>query len=186
MKRWRLGKRVIDIITSILLLVLTSGVIMVIMLINTLTLKNPFFTQRRIGKGGNEFTLLKLRSMGPDGQINRFNSIIRAIGLDELPQLLNVLQGKMSIVGPRPMPSAYLEYLTVSELKRHDVKPGITGLAQINGRNHLSWDEKFTFDLEYVSRYSFIVDAQIIIKTIFVVLNTNIVAPSLIQERRAC
>lgn len=178
-------KRIIDVVASILLLVLTSGVLMMILLINTMTLKNPFFTQRRIGKGGNEFALLKIRTMGPDGQINRFNSIIRTIGLDELPQLLNVLQGKMSIVGPRPLPTIYLEHLTPSELRRHEVKPGITGLAQVNGRNHLSWTEKFKFDLEYVNKCSFIMDAQIIIKTVFVVLNTNIASPSLIKERRS-
>ena len=103
----------------------------------------------------------------PDGaRLTRFGRFLRSTSLDELPELWNVLKGDMSLVGPRPLLTVYLELYTPAQRRRHDVRPGITGLAQINGRNALTWDEKFAFDLEYVRSHSFRTDAGILLRTV--------------------
>ena len=138
---------------------------------------NPFFTQLRPGKDEKIFRLIKFRTMTcekdaegnllPDAQrLNGYGKLLRSTSLDELPELFNILLGQMSIVGPRPLLVEYLPWYTVEEKRRHDARPGLTGLAQVNGRNNLTWEEKFHFDLEYVDHLTLRMDIDIIAKTI--------------------
>ena len=138
---------------------------------------NPFFTQDRPGKDEKVFKLIKFRSMSnkkdkdgnllPDKErITKYGEFIRAVSIDELPELINVLKGDMALVGPRPLLVEYLPYYTEKERHRHDVRPGITGLAQINGRNYITWEETFEYDVEYVNNITFLNDLKILIGTI--------------------
>lgn len=139
------------------------------------------FIQKRVGKDNKIFNLYKLRSMRNPNLINgvqlsynermlKIGKIIRKLSLDELPQLINILKGDMSFIGPRPLIVEYLPYYNKNELRRHSVKPGISGWAQVNGRNYLSWEERFALDLEYVENCSFIFDVKIVFMTIQKVL----------------
>ena len=139
------------------------------------------FFQKRIGLSGREFKIIKFRTMTnekdklgellPDfKRITRIGKLIRKSSLDELPSLINVLIGNMSIVGPRPFIVKYKNLYSKEQNQRHDVKPGITGLAQINGRNNLSWEDKFEWDITYVKNQSFILDIKILLKTFVIVL----------------
>lgn len=133
---------------------------------------NPFFLQKRPGKAGKIFSIIKFKTMNsktdengillPDYKRLTFvGKIVRKTSLDELPQLINVVKGDMSLVGPRPLLPEYLSLYSAEQMKRHDVKPGITGWAQVNGRNALSWEEKFKYDVEYVEKISPALDAKI-------------------------
>ena len=139
------------------------------------------FTQQRPGHKGETFKILKFRTMtnerGPDGhllpneqRVTRLGKLLRQTSLDELPELLNVLKGDMSLVGPRPLLIQYLEHYSPEQARRHDVKPGLTGWAQINGRNVISWEQKFTHDVWYVDHLSPLLDLRIIAKTVIKVL----------------
>ena len=133
------------------------------------------FAQERAGLGGRPFRFLKFRSMrsgeGTDAErTTRLGRILRSTSLDELPQLLHVLSGRMSLVGPRPLPTRYLPRYSKFEARRHEVRPGITGWAQVNGRNALDWDEKFRYDVDYVDGMSFWLDAKILSLTVAQVL----------------
>ncbi|MBQ7235345.1 MAG: sugar transferase [Kiritimatiellae bacterium] len=128
------------------------------------------FTQERAGLGGRVFRMMKFRTMrdgdAPDVErITRLGRILRATSLDELPQLFHVLSGRMSLVGPRPLPARYLPRYSPRQARRHEVRPGITGWAQVNGRNALSWDEKFRLDVWYVDNRSFALDVKILFMT---------------------
>ncbi len=129
-----------------------------------------FFLQERAGLGGRPFRVLKFRTMepSPDGapRATPLGRWLRRLSLDEIPQLLNVLKGDMSLVGPRPLPVAYLPRYSAEQARRHDVRPGLTGWAQVHGRNALTWEEKFAYDLEYVERHGFWMDAKILLMTI--------------------
>ncbi len=130
------------------------------------------FRQERAGLGGRPFTMLKLRTMregaGSDAErMTRLGSFLRATSLDELPQLFHVLTGKMAVVGPRPLPTKYLPRYSPEQARRHEVRPGITGWAQVNGRNALSWEEKFRLDVWYVDNRSLWLDARILFMTVF-------------------
>jgi len=130
------------------------------------------FRQERAGKGGVPFTMLKFRTMrsgeGSDAaRLTRLGRFLRATSLDELPQLLHVLSGKMALVGPRPLPTAYLPRYSPEQARRHEVRPGITGWAQVNGRNALSWEEKFRLDVWYVDHRSLLLDAKLLFLTVF-------------------
>lgn len=130
------------------------------------------FFQERAGRGGRVFRIVKFRTMrigeGPDdARITGLGRFLRKTGLDELPQLFNVLRGDMSIVGPRPLLPEYLPRYTPEQARRHDVAPGITGLAQVNGRNATTWEERFAYDCEYVRRQSLWLDAAIVAKTLW-------------------
>ena len=130
------------------------------------------FKQERAGKGGCVFTMLKFRTMrcgdGTDAErLTRLGRFLRATSLDELPQLLHVLSGKMALVGPRPLPSRYLPRYSPEQARRHEVRPGITGWAQVNGRNALSWEEKFRLDVWYVDNRSLLLDLKILFLTVF-------------------
>ncbi|HUH46944.1 MAG TPA: sugar transferase [Arenibacter sp.] len=170
-------KRIGDILASFMALVLFSPFI--IILTALLFIANngkPFFLQKRPGKDGKIFTIIKFKTMNdrkdengellPDYQrITRIGSFVRNASLDEILQLFNVLKGDMSIVGPRPLLIAYLPLYNQEQAKRHLVKPGITGWAQVNGRNAISWEQKFEYDVWYVNHISFTIDLKIIFKT---------------------
>lgn len=175
-------KRFLDIVLSSCSLVILSPVFIILIIAGTFFMRgNPFFVQERPGKNEKIFKLIKFRTMDnrcdkngnllPDAvRLNKYGKILRSTSLDELPELINILRGDMSLVGPRPLAVQYLPYYNEEERKRHDVLPGLTGLAQINGRNAANWPERFAYDLEYVNTISFINDCKIIIGTIGKVL----------------
>ena len=171
-------KRTIDITGALIGLTCLSPIIAVTAAAIWITMGRPvFFRQQRPGLAGRPFTMIKFRTMAnaydasgtplPDGQrLTRTGRILRATSLDELPELWNVLIGDMSLVGPRPLLTAYLERYSPEQARRHDVKPGVTGWAQINGRNAISWDEKFALDLWYVNHHSTWLDLRILFATV--------------------
>ncbi|WP_445381936.1 sugar transferase [Robiginitalea sp. IMCC43444] len=177
-----LVKGVFDKLLSFILLLLFSPILVtltfILLVVNS---GNPFFLQKRPGKDGKPFKIIKFKTMrdlksnkqydvhNPD-RITKVGAIIRKFSLDETLQLINVLKGDMSIVGPRPLLIEYLPLYNEEQSKRHKVLPGITGWAQVNGRNAISWDEKFQLDVWYVEHISFILDLKIMIKTILKVL----------------
>lgn len=170
-------KRLFDIVFSFLALVILSPVLLVVAILVRVKLGSPvIFKQERPGKNEKIFKLYKFRTMTdkrdkngkllPDEKrLTKFGRRLRSTSLDELPELFNILKGDMSFVGPRPLAVQYLPYYTKKEHHRHDVRPGLTGLAQINGRNNLTWEEKFSYDLKYVDGITFIRDVGIILKT---------------------
>lgn len=171
-------KRLLDILLSGLAIVILSPLLIILVIAGAIAMKgNPFFVYPRAGKNEKVFKLTKFRSMDnrkdgdgnylPDEiRLNKYGRILRSTSLDELPELLNIFIGDMSIVGPRPLTYKYLDYYTEEERHRHDVRPGLTGLAQVNGRNAISWDKRFEYDIEYVRNITFIGDVRIILKTI--------------------
>lgn len=185
-------KRLIDLTLSLIALIVLFPLLLVLAVIGTIAMKgNPFFVQLRPGKkrkDGNEkiFRLIKFRTMSnakdkygnllPDEvRLNKYGRFLRSSSLDELPELLNIVVGDLAICGPRPLAIQYLPYFTNEERERHSVRTGLTGLAQVNGRNGLSWEEKFGYDLEYIKKITFINDVKIICKTIrTVVVRENI------------
>ena len=174
----RYVKRLLDIVLSLVALVILSPVMLVVAGLVRVKLGKPIvFKQQRPGKNEKIFNMYKFRSMtdekDSDGKLlpdevrlTAFGKKLRSTSLDELPELVNILKGDMSIVGPRPLLVEYLPYYTEEEHHRHDVRPGLTGLAQIKGRNVMSWEERFATDLFYIKTISFINDTLIIFKTI--------------------
>jgi len=171
----RLLKRPLDFILSVALLLLLSWLFLLVLLLYALTLEWPvFFVQKRIGRNEQSFNLYKFRTLKPEGFIERefwLGRFLRFTSLDELPQLLNVIRGEMSLIGPRPLPVKYLPRFSEQQRKRHTVRPGITGWAQVNGRNSITWHEKFSYDLEYVERCSLFFDCWIMIRTVLILLS---------------
>lgn len=181
-------KRVIDFTLSLFALIVLSPVLLILVIVGAIAMKgNPFFTQLRPGKidkkTGQEkiFRLIKFRTMTnakdkegnllpDDKRLIKYGRILRSTSLDELPELLNILKGDMSIVGPRPLLVRYLERYSPEQRRRHEVRPGFTGLAQINGRNAISWEEKFKLDVQYVDHITFVGDLKIIFGTVKTVL----------------
>ena len=171
-------KRPLDLALTIPALVLLSPLIAIVALLVRARLGSPvIFRQERPGLGGRLFTLYKFRTMRsatddggrllPDAErLTTLGAALRAASLDELPELINVLRGDMSLVGPRPLLVEYLPLYSAEQRRRHDVRPGITGLAQVNGRNALGWREKFALDVEYVDRLSFRLDVRILLRTL--------------------
>lgn len=171
-------KRALDIIISLLALIILSPLLILISILVRIKLGSPvFFRQLRPGKNEKIFGILKFRSMtdkrdengnllSDEMRITKFGQFLRSTSIDELPELLNILKGDMSMVGPRPLLVQYLELYTEEQKHRHDVKPGLTGLAQINGRNGLTWDEKFKYDIKYVNNVTFYEDCKIILQTV--------------------
>ena len=151
--------------------------------------KNIFFLQERTGLHGQSFWIYKFRTLGEEGGQFSLGDFLRKTSLDETPQILNVLKGEMSFVGPRPLLPEYLPFYRGAELARHQVLPGITGLAQVKGRSKLSWEEKFTYDLEYVEQVSIFLDAYILLKTCFIVFEKQAIkkglSQSLLEERKS-
>lgn len=171
-------KRFYDMLLSGIAILCLSPVLLVLIIVGAIKMKgNPFFTQLRPGKNGKIFKLIKFRTMSnekdengkllPDNvRLNKYGKILRSTSLDELPEIFNIFVGHMSIVGPRPLAVVYLPYYTARERKRHNMRPGLTGYAQVNGRNNLSWEEKFEFDIEYVDSVSLVMDIKILFKTV--------------------
>jgi sugar transferase EpsL len=175
-------KRLFDIISSVAGLIVISPLLVVLAVLVRLKLGSPIlFRQQRPGLGGKAFVIYKFRTMTdqcdasgnllPDGQrLPAFGRFLRSTSFDELPELLNVLKGDMSIVGPRPLMMKYLERYSPQQARRHEVKPGITGWAQINGRNTISWEDKFKLDVWYVDNWTLWLDMQIILKSVWMVV----------------
>ena len=175
-------KRLFDIIIASIALFLLSPIFILVAYKVRKNLGSPiFFYQERPGRGCKHFKMMKFRSMKnafdengnplPDDQrITPFGHKLRSTSLDEMPQLINVLKGDMSVVGPRPQLPEFVEHYTPHQMRRHEVKPGMTGLAQVSGRNNLSWEEKFDLDVEYVEKQSLLFDFKIMFKTVEVML----------------
>ncbi len=171
-------KNIIDFILAFIILLLTLPLFLIVLIILTISNNGrPFFYQKRPGKNGRIFSIIKFRTMNdkrddqgdllPDVQrITRAGRFVRRTSLDELPQLLSVLKGDMSLIGPRPLLVEYLPLYTEEQARRHEVKPGITGWAQVNGRNAISWEEKFVLDIYYVNNISFTLDVKILFLTL--------------------
>lgn len=178
-------KRVLDFLLSLLALIVLSPVLLVLTILGAVKMRgNPFFTQPRPGKDEKIFKLIKFRSMTcqtdaagnllpDDVRLTRYGKMLRSTSLDELPELINILKGDMSIVGPRPLLVRYLLRYNARQRRRHEVRPGLTGLAQINGRNAISWEEKFRLDVEYVDHITFLGDLKIIWGTALKVLKRS-------------
>jgi sugar transferase EpsL len=174
-RRARLAaKRLIDVLVATVALVILSPVLLLVSVVTLLTSGPPIlFRQRRPGRKGRPFTLLKFRTMtaerdgsnrrGSDAErLTRLGRVLRRTSLDELPELLNVVAGNMSLVGPRPLLMEYLPRYTAEQARRHQVKPGLTGWAQVNGRNALSWEDRFRLDVWYVDHWSLLLDLKIL------------------------
>lgn len=171
-------KRVIDFSLSLIALIVLSPLLLVLIVLGTVFMKgNPFFVQKRPGKNEKIISLLKFRTMTnekdeegkllPDEiRLVSYGKFLRSTSLDELPSLINILIGDLSIIGPRPLLVEYLPWYTEAEKHRHDVRPGLTGWAQVNGRNNVSWDRRFELDVEYVNNISFRFDLKIFLMTI--------------------
>ena len=178
-------KRFYDILLSGLAILVLSPILLILIIVGVIKMKgNPFFTQQRPGKNGKVFKLIKFRTMTnakdengnllPDKErITKYGKLLRSTSLDELPELVNIFVGHMSIVGPRPLLVKYLPYYTEEEKHRHDVRPGLTGLAQVNGRNLVNWDERLAYDVKYVSSISLWNDIKIILTTALKVLKRS-------------
>lgn len=176
-------KRLLDIILSLIIIILFWWLILIIAILVKIFLGSPvIFKQERPGKDEKIFTLYKFRTMTDekdeegnllpdDKRLNKFGKFLRSTSLDELPEVINVLKGEMSFVGPRPLLVEYLELYNEKQKYRHKVRPGLTGLAQINGRNDTTWEARFNHDVEYVKNVTFINDLKIIFKTIRLVFS---------------
>ncbi len=178
-------KRLFDIFASFSALIIFSPILLLISFLILITMGLPIiFTQERPGKDGEIFNIIKFRTMRDDKdedgnflpdeeRMTKFGTWLRNSSLDEVPELINVLKGEMSIVGPRPLLIEYLPLYSKYQSRRHEIRPGITGWAQINGRNSLSWNEKFNFDVWYVDNHSILLDIKIIFKTVLKVLDKS-------------
>lgn len=180
-------KRFLDFFISLVAIGVIWPVFLILIVLGAIQMDgNPFFVQKRPGKKGKDgkeknFSLIKFRTMSnkkdedgnllPDElRLNKYGKFLRSTSLDELPEILNILMGDLSIVGPRPLLVKYLDRYTEEQRRRHDVRPGLTGLAQVNGRNAISWEERFKLDVEYVDNITFFGDIKILFNTVKVVL----------------
>lgn len=181
----RFFKHIIDFLIAFTALVVLSPLLFIVVILLALANKgNPFFFQSRPGKDARIFKIVKFRTMTserdekggllPDvDRLTGIGKFVRKASIDELPQLVNVLMGDMSLVGPRPLLPEYLPFYSKTQNRRHEVKPGITGWAQVNGRNAISWSQKFDYDVWYVDHLSFILDVKIVLKTFKKVIATK-------------
>ena len=178
-------KRVMDFVLSLLAIIVLSPVLLVVAVLVRTKLGSPvLFTQERPGKDEKIFKLYKFRTMTDEKDDNgnllpdevrlaKFGKLLRSTSLDELPELFNILKGDMSIVGPRPLLVRYLPRYNAEQRRRHEVRPGLSGLAQVNGRNAISWEDKFKYDVEYVDNVTFLGDWKIIFQTVWNVLKRD-------------
>lgn len=178
-------KRIFDVVLSLCALIVLFPVLLVLIVLGTIKMKgNPFFTQLRPGKNEKIFKLIKFRTMTnqkdkngnllpDDKRLTKYGKLLRSTSLDELPEVINILKGDMSIVGPRPLLVQYLTRYNEEQKHRHDVRPGLTGWAQVNGRNVVSWEEKFAMDVWYTKNISFKTDVKIILATVKCVLRRS-------------
>ena len=175
-------KRIIDILVSLIALIFLSPILLIIYLLVIVNLGTPaFFLQERVGKNNKVFKMIKFRTMkdardkegnllSDNERVTKFGSFLRSFSLDELPELINILKGDMSLVGPRALLVQYLEYYNDEQIRRHEVLPGLTGWAQINGRNSITWREKFELDVWYVDNWSIWLDIKIFFLTFWKVI----------------
>ena len=196
-------KRILDFVAALLLLVILSPIIVIVFILLLFANSGkPIFYQKRPGKNERIFTIYKFKTMTdkkdengkllPDGQrLTKIGILIRKTSLDEIPQLFNVLKGDMSFIGPRPLIIRYLPYYTEKEQIRHSVRPGISGLAQVSGRNVLRWDDRLKKDIEYVENLSFLLDVKILFLTVLkviqskdIVVDPTVLMPALDVERK--
>ncbi len=178
-------KRIIDFILSLLGIIILSPIFIILIVSGTFFMRgNPFFTQLRPGKDEKIFRLIKFRTMDnrkdsngnllpDDVRLNRYGKFLRSTSLDELPELFNILRGDMAIVGPRPQLVRDMVFMNSEQRMRHRIRQGLTGLAQVNGRNGISWEDKFKYDLEYVQNVSFLYDLKIILRTLETVIKKD-------------
>ena len=178
-------KRTIDIVCSGLGLIVLSPILLITAVLIRIKLGSPiFFTQDRLGKDGKIFKMIKFRTMLdavdkwgeplPDEErMTSFGQLLRSSSIDELPELINVFKGDMSLVGPRPLLVEYKELYSPEQFRRHEVRPGITGWAQVNGRNTLGWSERFKLDVEYVDNYNIFMDIKILFMTVLKVVKRD-------------
>lgn len=171
-------KRPIDFCCGLAAVIVFSWLYLILMILGAIFMRgNPFFTQERPGKDEKIFKLIKFRSMDnrkdkngnllPDDiRLNKYGRLLRKTSLDELPEAFNIIKGDMSVIGPRPLLVKYLPRYNDEQKHRHDVRPGLSGLAQVNGRNAISWEEKFKYDVEYTKKITFIGDIKIILQTV--------------------
>ncbi len=186
----RFIKRPLDFFLALLALIILSPIFVILTIVGAIAMKgNPFFTQLRpgkIGKDGKEkiFKLIKFRTMSnakdkdgnllpDDKRLNRYGRALRRSSLDELPELLNIIKGDMAVVGPRPLLVKYLDRYNEHQARRHEVRPGFTGLAQVHGRNAISWEEKFDWDIKYVDHIAFVCDLKIVLNTVKTVVKRD-------------
>ncbi len=175
-------KRFFDFLAALIGLIIISPILIILVIVLYISNDKPFFYQQRTGKNGRIFTIIKLKTMNDQTdqfgnllpaieRVTNFGDFCRKFSLDELPQLINVIKGDMSLIGPRPLLPIYLPLYNNRQNRRHEVLPGITGWAQVNGRNAISWEQKFEYDIYYVEHQSFALDFKIILKTIDKVIN---------------
>ena len=176
------AKRVLDILISVVALILLSPIMLIIYVLVIINLGGPaFFVQERVGKDNKVFKMIKFRTMkdskdkngnllSDNERLTKFGSFLRSFSLDELPELINIIKGEMSLVGPRALLVQYLECYDREQIRRHEVLPGLTGWAQINGRNSITWNEKFKLDVWYVDNWSFWLDIKILFLTFWKVI----------------
>lgn len=187
-------KRFYDMLLSGLAILVLSPILLILIILGAIKMKgNPFFTQLRPGKNEKIFKLIKFRTMSnakdengnllPDEKrLTRYGKILRSTSLDELPELFNIFVGHMSIVGPRPLLPKYLPYYTEEERKRHNVRPGLTGLAQVNGRNTVTWEKRFALDVKYAKKPTLFGDVKIIFDTVISVLKKDGVVLNVLED----
>lgn len=178
-------KRILDFVLSLLALVILSPLILIFTIIGAIKMKgNPFFVQKRPGKDGKIFSLIKFRTMtnkkDKDGnllpdekRLTSYGKFLRSTSIDEVLEIINILKGDMSIIGPRPLLVKYLPLYNEYQKHRHDVRPGLTGYAQVHGRNAVSWEEKFDMDVKYVQHITFMGDLKILLETVVKVLKRD-------------
>lgn len=177
-------KRIIDLVFAVIVIVIISPILLLTAVLIPLESNGPiFFRQKRVGKGFKEIEVLKFRSMtnekrevgnkpilGKAAGVTNVGYVIRRLKIDELPQLLNVIKGDLSLVGPRPSVRSQLDAMNEKQKLRYSIRPGLTGLAQVSGNIHLSWPERYSFDLAYIKNRSFILDLRILVRTFFLII----------------
>ncbi len=183
--RLSLVKRLFDVIVSTLVLIVFSWLILILAVLVRVNLGSPvFFRQKRPGLNGTIFEMVKFRTMrnatAPDGtplpddqRMTKFGNLLRKLSLDELPELWNVVKGDMSLVGPRPLLVQYLDRYSPRQMRRHETRPGVTGWAQVNGRNAVAWEDRFEMDVWYVENWSFTLDLKILLMTVLTVFKRS-------------
>lgn len=187
-------KRILDFALSLIALIILSPLFLILTITGAIAMKgNPFFVQERPGKDEKIFKLIKFRTMtnekDADGKLLpdekrlvKYGRFLRSTSFDELPELINIVKGDMSIVGPRPLLVKYLPYYTETEMHRHDVRPGLTGLAQVNGRNTVSWEEKFEMDCRYINNMTVFEDIKIILDTVAAVFDRKGICLNVLED----
>lgn len=188
-------KRILDLLIALILLILLSPLLIIIYILLKIKVKKPIFIQQRIGKDEKIFNIYKFKSLNDEldskGLLKAdkkrefyLGKLLRQSSLDELPQLINVIKADMSLIGPRPLLPEYLGHFSAKAAKRHSIRPGISGLAQIKGRNNISWEQKFEYDIFYLQNISFSLDAKIFLLTIIKLFNIKDIKKAKVRAKK--